>query len=337
MINLNKVYLHNVAEINDGVIYRYPQKVIKTLGYLDRTKGQEKAVVPAHCELRFHTLAKEIEIELEALDSDGFVTCTFGDFEIGRFQLTANEITKITLSKHDRFIELNPTAQHCQRRFSPDLVRVIFENGPKVRLVNINTSDEDYELPNDNQMPKRKVLVYGSSISQGAGSHSLLNSYAQTFANYANVDILNKGLSGACFCEKETVDYLSSIDCDLFLYELGCNMRGCMTIDEFKERVEYLISKTREQNPTKPIVILSILDFFREKFTIFDNPPYHEFNQKAPEILKEISNKYNNVAIIHANELMTDITCISYDMLHPSEWGHRNMGINLANKIKNLL
>lgn len=322
--------LHNVAqqktEKSTGFtfLYRFPQDIVPHLGYKTNTKGQQKASTSSGIELRIHTLSTELSIDLMAQNESTFITTFIGDFEFKRFFLPKNERVNIQILHHERMQRIGESNLK-NRRFTPYTFRILCEGAATVGYQNIVVNDCTDTLPAIPKLPK--ICAYGSSITQGVGAMNNMNSYLQTFANYARIDVLNKGMSGSCLCEKAMVDYLATVDCNAYLLELGCNMRGVMDQNVFQERVVYLLDQLAQTN--RPIYIIDMLSFFNTHYKDF-NVDYKELSIAFSFILEALSKQYAAVQLIKSTDLLEDVTCISYDMLHPSEYGHMIMGRNLA-------
>lgn len=308
---------------NDNFIYRYPTEYIEQLGYKTKIEGREKAKRPTGVEIRFKTKAKDFSISFYST-AKGFVDFYIGDFSIKRAEIIEGQ-NEIEASLHERFTTLG---NKKTKRFPEDVFRVQFEAGGYIKDVKISCS-ENIEPYTSNL---KKVVLYGSSISEGAGSFAYPYSWANILANELNIDILNKGLSGNCLCEESTVDYLKSLNPDAYLLELGCNMRGCMDENEFEKRIDYLFNTLSSTN--KPIYVISTLLFFKKQFAIFkEKEPYKKENRSFTQIIKRLAKKYN-ITVISMNKLMREFTDVSYDMLHPSIMGHLHIGTHLAKELK---
>ncbi len=318
------------------ILQRYPLNIQKTMGYGTSFQGADKAKSIGGAEVRFICDSQNIEFQLYGIETNTYITVFQGDFQNSHLLVKANEINTFTVNKHSRFLEVDTDNANIKRRYTSNLWRIVFDYGAKISFISLNTFEKPYSLPEKKDLPSETYLAYGSSISQGAGAISIHDCYINSFANFYNCDILNKGLSGSCLLEKETIDYLQTIKCDKYLFEIGCNVRGLMDEIEFEKRFDYLIKTTIDNHPTKVINIISILDFFKIKFSIFKNIPYQEKNITFTKIIENIINKYQNgnINLISSNNLLTNLTCISYDMLHPSNYGHLMMGMNLVKYIK---
>lgn len=310
------------AYYNENDFYtRYPLSVIEHLGYNGHNGGQEKAYDMAGVEIRYLSNSTSFNLSLE-IWGEGFITLFIGDFSIKRIQVS-NGLNNICEALHERFLNLKPKDYN----YPSNLFRIKLETGYKLKKITILDTEAK---PYNSQL--KKAVYYGSSFTEGAGSLAIPYSYANISSMLLKVEMLNKGLSGNCLCEKETVDYLNSLNPDFYILEIGCNMRGYMDSQEFSKKVDYLLNTLKD----KKVFLISSLEFFVKEFSVFTNPPYHDKNLAFTKIVKELANKYN-IYLIPMTKLMTNFTDVSYDMLHPSQLGHLNIAYNLYNEIRNLI
>ena len=298
---------------------RFPIDIINKLGYMGHNGGQEKAYDMAGVEIRYLSDQNKFLIDLE-IEGEGFLSLYIGDFSIKQINLH-NGLNEIREVVHDRFIELNPKG----KTYPSNLFRIRLEPGYKLSKITLH--DKSAKKYNSNL---KTCVYYGSSFTEGAGSLSNAYSYANLSTTFLKVDSYNKGLSGNCLCEETTCDYLATLNPDFYILELGCNMRGYMDEDEFYKRVDYLFNSLKG----KKVFVISSLTFFVKQFKMFgDKAPYQEKNISFSKILEKLANKYNFV-LINMTDLMTELSDVSYDMLHPSQIGHLKIAYNLYLKIK---
>ena len=110
--------------------------------------------------------------------------------------------------------------------------------------------------PRPDEVPQMRMLAYSSSITQGIGSLYPQLNYLNTAAQILGIDILNKAVSGGCFCEPEMVDYLCSLDFDAVYLEPGTNIADRPEAI-VEERVGNLIDSFCTRFPEKPIFIMT--------------------------------------------------------------------------------
>ena len=100
----------------------------------------------------------------------------------------------------------------------------------------------------------KPILYYGSSITQGACATRPDNCYEALIAKWNNVDFINLGFSGSAKGEDLMVDYLTGIDCSLFVCDYDHNAPNAAHLEATHWR---LYERYRQARPDLPILFLS--------------------------------------------------------------------------------
>lgn len=344
-----KVELHNVPEIEKidelpGLrLQRFPKKVVNRLGGNGQERGRLTAQASTGCEIRFVTKGERITITLSATDNDGDILVYCGDFFHSMHRLSHGVMKSIRLERPERFSKVNEQALQ-KRRFSTDVWRVIISSGydalgrMNVAFHHIDAFGHEVRPPVKEEVPELKWLAYGSSITRGSGATLTHNSYIQQAARRLGVDVLNKGIGGACLCEPEIADYLAREEWDFATLELGVNMRGLFTTAEFESRAKYLISTILEKNLGKPVVLITIYPNTSD-YLITENTRSAMDNVEFSECLRKLRGEFEceHLYLIEGHEILTDFSTLTCDLIHPSDYGHILMGENLAMKLREIL
>ncbi|TCT16356.1 lysophospholipase L1-like esterase [Natranaerovirga pectinivora] len=334
---------HNVMELQkkDGFsglrLQRFPEEIRYSLGYEDDKRGRIASQTSTGCEVRFVTDSKKIRLYLSALDGDGEVLVYNGNFYYGKYTLKSGVITTIHLEADERFEEVNPEILQGYS-FSHKVWRIAMNRGFSAVYHGIDVCGCTIRPPKENEVPKLRWLAYGSSITHGVESISHNNSYVEQAAKRLGVDVLCNGISGACLCEKEVADYMATRnDWDFITLELGVNMRVHFEPEEFEKRARYIIKKVIENNPDKPVIIITI--FPNRSLYLKQPDKIYYRNIEYNKILNEIHREFNanNLHIIQGDSILTNFSGLSSDLLHPSDDGHILMGENLAKKLKEII
>lgn len=333
------IELFNVDEVihnsdNSGVLLsRFPSDVIDTL----KGRGAYISRSTTGCEIRFVTDAKTIWLTMESVVNDTALTVYCGDFVYQKLLLKAGVKTTFELHYNECFDKVeNEFFKTFEKRYPINLWRVyINDEGSHCIFHDIKGLDGIIRPPFEKEKPAKKWLAYGSSITHGCWAPDTTNSYINHAAKLLNVDVMCKGMSGSCHCEKEMANYLAKADWDFLTLELGVNMFGFKT-KEFKKRVQYLIETVHEKNPDKKVFVITPYMNFTAFGKDKDGVEKHEDYTK---ILSEITENIHseNLILIKGDEILDSPTYLCYDLLHPSEYGHVRMGVNLAEIIKKSL
>lgn len=324
----NNVELFNVAEIetcaNGGIYMRkFPTSVMHAFDGTKNTYAPVVSRMTTACEIRF--VGKGADITLSS-DANGTVEIYRGDFLCRVEWLPANEVKTIALRDD---AALDKYAPNLCGRFSSDVWRVVFDHDFCGVLHEFKPLDT-VRPPLQTEVPKAKILAYGSSITHSAGAVLYTNSYIYTVGKTLGADVLCKGMGGSCHIEKEVADYLFEENWDFAVLELGINMVTVYPVEVFEQRAEYLIKKLLTKG--KPILLIS-------NYTSFHNLPkdeHHAANADYVRCLESIYQrlKTENLYYIRGQEIVTEWEYLTADLLHPSPYGHGEMGRKIAKKIR---
>ncbi|MDF2935163.1 MAG: lipase [Paenibacillaceae bacterium] len=349
-MSYNHIEFHNVAELerNEEMpglrLNRIPQEVIHQLGEGEYLRGRFIGQASTGCEIRFVTEAPFIRITLSATVEDGDVVVYCGDYFHSMHRLRTGVIQTLHLDKPARFAEVEPESLQ-KGRFSPGVWRIMVSRNYYPGLAfqaafhGLNTFGHEVRPPRVDELPALKLLAYGSSITHGSGATVQHQAYIQQTARRLGADLYNKGMGGSCLCEKAMADYLIGHGgWDIAVLELGVNMRGLFSPEEFEERASYLIGGMIRHYPDKPVVLVSIYpnsDDVLKKNTVETRP---NINRQFTERLEQIYRRLDHPQLywVSGHDVLTDFGALTADLIHPSDYGHTLMGQHLAEAIQNI-
>ncbi|WP_248924721.1 GDSL-type esterase/lipase family protein [Paenibacillus hamazuiensis] len=344
------VCFHNVEELElrtgmpGWVLQRYPKRVRDRLGEGYDERGRYVASMSTGCEMRFVTSSGRIRITLSAPVEEGDIVVYNGDFFHSLHRLESGKIQTLQLERSDRFAEVPKEALQTGR-FSPDVWRIFVSRryvaGPgfQVAYHHLETFGHPVRPPAPDEVPSVRWLAYGSSITHGSGATVNPNSYIQQAARRLGFDVLNKGLGGSCFCEKETADFFAAHPgWDVATLELGVNMRGFFTTEQFAERAGYLVRSMAAAHPGKPIFLITLFPNSADHHMSKDHAA-KKANREFADVLRGLHRELAspNVHLLEGHELLPDFGALAADLIHPSDYGHIVIGENLAKRMKDFL
>ena len=324
---LSKIELFNVAETKKTSLgyrlSRYPEEIRKSLsGY-----GNYVAEYSDSSEIRFiRKKGSYVKVTLMAENADGVVTVMYGDRTLKNVNVKAWNFVSLTLN--DSLTDAFPDEAFKDDLYNRHLVRIVL-SGATFILCDIEYCGDDISLPEKSDMPDKTFVAYGSSITHGAGSISAPLCYINQTARLLGAQVINKGLGGSCLAEHEVADYITDLEYDFLVFEIGTNMYWLTSIEEVYERGKYFIEKHFEKNPDKYLFLIEPL-LPHEKFK--DVERYERFMTNLRNLHKEINNE--KCILIPADKVQDKLSYISGDGSHPSTEGHMAMGLNVANIIK---
>ena len=193
------------------------------------------------------------------------------------------------------------------------------------------------------------ILYYGSSITQGGCASRPDNAYQGLISKWNNVDFINLGFSGNAKAEEEMVDYLSTLDCSLFVCDYDHNASDV----EYLEKTHYrLYERYRAVRKNTPILFLTRTDLFQaerkellpsdEKFNV-----NRQVDMKNSLARKEVVYKTylrakslgdDRVYFLDGEELFgtNDVDNCTVDGCHPNDLGFYRMAEGIYKKMKEM-
>lgn len=325
----NNVELFNVSEIcpvDDGIrIYRFPKRVRDAFENSNHPYSIEVGQMTTGCEIRF--VGEGANITLTALDNSGTVDIFRGDFLSKTVHLPAGTPTKIELRGD---VMVDKVDLSCYKGVVDTAVfRVVFNHDYRAMINSVEPVGE-VRPPRACEIPEKRILAYGSSITHGAGAGPFTNSYIYNVGRLTGAEVLCKGMGGSCFIQPEVADYIATEGFDIAIFELGINMVSEFPVEVFRERAEYLIKSTLALG--KPVVLISnYVSYYN-----IESSPYYEKNKAYVKCLEELYEKYScdTLYYIRGDEMLDSFGYLTADVLHPSPFGHAEMSRKIANKLK---
>ena len=176
---------------------------------------------------------------------------------------------------------------------------------------------------------EKKIVYYGSSITQGACASRPGNSYQGMIERKFDCDYINLGFSGSAMAEKEIVDYIAGLEMDVFVYDYDYN---APTNEHLQNTHSVMFKAIRKTHPSLPIIIMSRPKLFLTK--------------EEDERLSIIKNTYDNaknagdsnVYFIPGEKLMAMTNNDgTVDDVHPNDLGFYSMTEALSEILKKIL
>lgn len=180
----------------------------------------------------------------------------------------------------------------------------------------------------------KKIVFYGTSITQGAFASRPGNSYVNMISRLLNVEVINLGFSGNGLGEKSIIDVISQIDkMGMLIIDYDANAGSTGTLFT---TLEPMINGVRKNHPTIPIIVVSRIIYCLE--------PYSKKIKKAinkrRRFQKKIVNESNdsNLYYVDGRKLLpkSPYDCFSDD-IHLNDLGFYYISQNLAKLIKSII
>ena len=259
-----------------------------------------------------------------------------GDYLHSVHQIPAGKITTLHIEIPPSLFQSEPWVREGGR-FDCHVWRILFHKQSCGIFCGLDTFGHDVRPPEPQEVPQKKWLAYGSSITFGGDVHLASNAYVLQAARRLKADVYNKAVAGSCFCDSAMIDYLASLHgWDVVTLELGINMLNRFTVEEFETRCRALSQALLKANPGKPVVLITAYpahalfngqESSRRKYLDFE------------AVLKKIRQEDTSgcLHLIEGKEILKDVQGLTADMTHPSDDGHIMMGQRLAENLEKIL
>lgn len=333
---------HNVEVLektNLGVmLQRFPKEVRNQLGHWEHERGRFYSMASTCCEIRFVTDAPFFRISLSSLEADTCVAIYKGCFFHSVHRIAAGVVTTLHVETPPHLQQVEPS-RLTGYPFSTDVWRIVFGKDACGIFCGLDVFDHTIRPPCASEKPTLKWLAYGSSITFGVRAGSVENSYVMQAARRVGADVFNKAIAGSCFCDPCIAKYFAEQTFWSFAtLELGINMVGRFSAQEFEERASFLVQRLLQSNPGHPVVLLTPFP----AHYLFDRDQTSESSRNFGLFglaLEKIEERFRreDLFLIHGSELLTDVSGLTTDLLHPSDYGHILIGHRLAEKLQVIL
>ena len=329
MIIDNRYELYNIdtlVESEEGIrISRFPEHVRQ--GMLP-TARDTAALSATGCEIRFvmQEGCDTVKLRITCLEPFMLLQLYFGSFQGGWKYLHIRGLmpgeNELIIERPQNIEALRMAAKERNHLFSPDVMRLCFRSGG---IANVHL-DGDVRPPRPDEVPSKRILFYGSSITHGSLSYLPCNDYASIICQKLGMDLINKGCAGSCRMEPSVVEYITQRnDYEFCVFELGSNIPADLPADEFKQSVLALLRAYIAAHPERKAFVIDDLLVLR--------PEHALRHQQVQECLKELN--HPNLIYINGYDMLPDRELICADFTHPTVEGHQVMAHHLLNIIKN--
>lgn len=197
--------------------------------------------------------------------------------------------------------------------------------------IGIRTACSIKPLPNPF---KKKIIVYGSSITQGAAASRPGLAYPARLSRETGYEFVNLGLSGNGKMERSVAEMLADIEADAYILDCMPNP----STEQIKERTAYLVKTIRKRHPSVPVIMIESVYYENANF---DTSIYEREYQKREafyhEYLKLKEERVPKLYYIKGEKLIGENHEGTIDGVHPTDEGFATMTRILKKNIVKIL
>lgn len=335
------IQFHNVGEIlpaedRDGqLLQRVPEAVRTELN----EGAQSRMRHPAGVELRFVTDGP-VSVTLSTVPGgsaeEGTVRVFWGPIQGSTEVVVGNEPTTLEVELPAKLAALGPAARE-DLAFDPRVCRIQLPGEHRGGPMVYHGLEGDVRPPRDDELPNRRYLAYGTSITEGEAPLAEHLTYVSQTARRLEADLLNLGSCGTAYCDAAIADHIDDRDdWDIATLSISVNMVGTFSPETFRDRAARLIDRVAGENPDKPVVAITI---FRNARDVCEGEDPEELCERFREELREVvaETPHENVSILEGPELLPTIEGLTPDLVHPGDNAMITMGENLAAELETVL
>lgn len=183
----------------------------------------------------------------------------------------------------------------------------------------------------------KKILIYGTSITHGAGASRPGMAYSNILSRHFPLEIVNLGFSGNAQGEPELAHIISQIEDPALLvldYEGNTPSTG-----QLRQSLPEFIRIYRARHPEVPILVISQIRFAREAFDaelLQRREERKELQRLTVEKLQQAGD--DNLFFCDGAELLgADYQDCTVDGIHPSDLGYYRMAEGIKSELARLL
>lgn len=313
-------------------LYRYPKALAETLGESWQHNARFRAQRVHGCELRFVTEALCFDLALTAYEHEIDLQIFRGDRILQKSTLPAGQTTVLHLEQPAIEEQVEPAAL-AGTRFPSRVWRVLCGMNGYLHFNGLDTYGWPCRPPLPEEGPAVRWLAYGSSITCGSVTTVYSNAYINQAARRLGWDVLNKGLSGSCFCEGQIAEYLAGQPADYMTLELGVNMAPSFSAAGYAQRVEQLLQTVRQNRAVKRFFVIDAFPNYgllHKDRALPAARHYGPFKQITRRLAGQAAAADPRFVSLHGEDILQSTDGLSCDLLHPSDEGHILMGQALA-------
>ena len=179
------------------------------------------------------------------------------------------------------------------------------------------------------------IVLYGSSIAQGAGAARAAMGYGAQLGRLMDLEVVNLGFGGAGKAEREVVELVSRIDACCVVLDLGKSY-GLQAVDAYAR----MLDRLRAASPTVSLVCITPVFSTRE----LHDSEYVALSEHTRDVMRRAATARRRdgdagVVLVEGLELLgqRDSDGYSGDGVHPNDLGYARIAERLQSVVAGAL
>ncbi|ADB62756.1 hypothetical protein Htur_3898 (plasmid) [Haloterrigena turkmenica DSM 5511] len=334
------IQFHNVGDVRslegrDGkLLQRVPEAVRTELN----DGAQSRMRRPAGVELRFvpdGSATVTLSMIPDENAEESTVRVFWGPIQ-GSTAVVDSEPTEIEISMPEKLADLEPSAVE-DLAFDPRVCRIQLSGEHRSGPIAYHGLEGDVRSPREDELPDRRYLAYGTSITEGAAPLAEHLTYVSQTARRLDADPINLGSCGTAYCDAAMADHIAERDdWDIATLAISVNMVGTFDPAEFHARAERMVDRVASANPEKPVVAITVFPHSRDVCrSNGETERCERFREELREVVAETP--HENVSLLEGADLLPTIGGLTTDLVHPGDDAMITIGESLAAELEPLL
>lgn len=195
--------------------------------------------------------------------------------------------------------------------------------------------NEDCKLDFMPVSKERPIVMYGTSIAQGACASRPGMAWTNIIERETEHPVINLGFSGNGQCDAEMFDLMSEIDAQLYLFDFLPNMTDMRTAWIY-DRVMYGVKKIREKNNC-PILFIEHEGYPNYVTSAKIEKSFRDANKELKRVYDALVAEGVKNLFYHTHEETNLDMDGTVEGVHPNDWGMRNLADAYIPQIKKIL
>ena len=322
----------SVTEENGGVVFHRfsatEEEMYKLLDVKQNRTDYKKAHAPAGIKLKFKTDSKSLSINATA-SAASRKYFSFDVFENGIYLVSLSNFNEPDLKFNYTATDISIGEFSAYTPLSEGEKEITLYLPWSVAISNFKLTLDDGASFIPSEKPKKKLLVYGDSITQGYDALYPHRRYATRLAEALGAEEINKGIGGEVF-RPELASHKADFSPDYVTVAYGTNDWSRSKKEDFLKNAKEFYTILSKNYPNSKI--FAITPIWRIEAT--KNSALGAFSF-VDEYISEIAATLPNVTVIHGIDLVPHYIDLYADLsLHPRDAGFDFYFANLYNEIK---
>lgn len=193
--------------------------------------------------------------------------------------------------------------------------------------------DEDAALDPSPSPYKRRVIVFGSSVTHGASASRPGMTYTARMSRMTGIEFVNLGYSGSCELQPEFARLLADTEADAFLFDAFSNPSP----REIRERLDPFVETLVRAHPDKPLIFMQTHWHTAGNLNAEAAKFHRERIDTVDEMMRRLAKTYDNVYFLDGEWFLGRDGEGTIDCDHPSDMGFDRMIRERLPRIRKIL